>query len=116
MTHHAPDGRTLVVNMFRMRPGISPGRFAEFSATIDQPLCLAHPDVVRRFDAYRVGGAAAAELGADIVEVMEVSDWETWVRVRDNDPSLRPVMSGFDELVDPTSVRSSFVVPILGGQ
>lgn len=113
MTQQVPDGPTLVVNMFRMRPGVPPSRFAEFSARVDQPLCLAHTDVVRRFDAYRVGGAAGAALDADIVEVMEVSDWNTWVRVRDNDPSLRPVMSGFDDLVAPSSVRSSFVVPIL---
>lgn len=114
--HSTPDGRALVVNMFRMRPGIAPARFAEFSATVDQPLCLSHGDVVTRFDAYRVGGPTGRAVGADIVEVMEVSDWNAWVQVRDHHPSLRPVMSGFDELVDPVSVRSSFVVPILREQ
>ncbi|GAA2898137.1 hypothetical protein GCM10010472_65690 [Pseudonocardia halophobica] len=115
MSHDAPDGRTLVVNMFRMRPGVDPAKFAEFSAAVDQPLVTAHAEVVTRFDAYVVGGTTAEALDADIVEVLEVTDWDTWVRVRDNDPSLRPVMSGFDELVEPGSVRSNFVTPIPRG-
>jgi len=107
-----PDGRTLVVNLFRLRPGVLPSRFAEFSGTVDQPRCLAHPTVVTHFDAYLVGGPTAEALDADVVEVMEVSDWPSWVQLRDHDPSLAPVLAGFDELVDPSSVRSSFVTPI----
>lgn len=112
MAQHT-EGSAIAVNMFRMRPGVSPLRFAEFSSQVDQPTCLAHADVVRRFDAYRVLNPLAGEPGADIVEVMEVSDWEEWVRVRDHDPSMQPVMTGFDELVEPSSVRSALVVPIL---
>lgn len=112
----SPRRGTVVVNMFRMRPGIAPERFAEFSATVDRPTCLAHPDVVLRFDAYLVGGPTAEALDADVVEVMEVSGWDAWVALRDGDPSLEPVTKGFDELVDPASVRSSFVTPITGGR
>ncbi|MTD52448.1 hypothetical protein [Amycolatopsis pithecellobii] len=112
MMDHSTGGRTLVVNMFRTRSGVSAAQFAEFSAKVDQPLCLAHTGVVKRFDAYVVAGATAEALDADVVEFLEVSDWDEWVRIRDNDPSLRPVMSGFDELVDPASVRSSFVTAI----
>ena len=113
---HSAESRTLVVNAFRLRAGISPQRFAEFSAQVDQPLCLAHTDVVKRFDAYVVGGATAEALDADIVEMFEVTDWDAWLEIRDNDPSLRPVMSGFDDLVEPGSVRSSFVTPITKAQ
>lgn len=52
---------------------------------------------------------------ADIVEIMEVSDWGQWVAVRDNDPSLLPVTTGFDELIDPDSVRSSHIVVVPKG-
>lgn len=107
------EGSSIAINMFRMREGVSPTRFAEFSAEIDQPTCLAHRDVVRRFDAYRVLRPLEGEPGADIVEVMEVSDWQEWVRVRDHDPSMTAVMTGFDELVEARSVRSALVVPIL---
>lgn len=113
---HPAENRTLVVNMFRMRTGVSAQQFAEFSAQVDQPLVLAHSDVVKRFDAYVIGGATAEALDADIVELFEVTDWDTWVHIRDNDPSLRPVMSGFDDLVEPGSVRSSFVTPITKAQ
>ena len=108
----APEGPVLVVNTFTLRPGVPPSRFAEFSATVDQPRCLAHADVVLRFDAYVVGSPTAEGVPADIVEVMEVSNWAAWVELRDNHPSLEPVLRGFDELVDPSSVRSSFITPI----
>lgn len=107
---------SLAVNMFRMRPGVDPQRFAEFSSRIDQPTVLAHPFGVSRFEAYRVlADTEGSPLGVDIVEIMQVSDWSTWVEVRDHEPSLLPVTTGFDELVELGSVRSSFVVPILKG-
>jgi hypothetical protein len=109
--------RVLAINMFSMRPGISPDRFADFSANLDQPTVLAHSEVVSRFDVFRVqAGQSGAPLGVDIVEIMEVSSWAAWEDVRDRDPSLVPVMTGFDQLVDPASVRSSLVVPILRGR
>lgn len=110
------SGPMLVVNTFRMRAGVSPQQFTDFSARIDQPLCTAHADIVTRFDVYLVGEATAQALDADVVEVFEVTDWDAWIQLRDNHPSLTPVMSGFDELVEPDSVRSSFVTPIVKAQ
>ncbi len=108
---------TLVVNTFRMRPGVASVRFADFSAGLDQPTVLRHSDIVTRFEAFRVGDPTeGSRLGVDIVEIMQVTDWAAWTAVRDGDPSLVPVMTGFDELVDPTSVRSSFVLPIPKGR
>lgn len=106
----------LAVNMFRMRPGVDPQRFARFSAHVDQPTVLAHRSVISRFEAYRVlGGTEESPLGVDIIEIMEVSNWSNWIEIRDHDPSLIPVAAGFDELVELDSVRSSFVVPIRKG-
>lgn len=101
----------LVVNTFRMRPGVPLERFEEFSRRIDQPVLAAYEDLVTRFDVHRVTESTeGVPVDADIVEIMEVSDWARWVAVRDNDPSLLPVTAGFDELVDPDSVRSSHIV------
>lgn len=106
----------LVINTFRMRPGVPAERFEEFSSRIDQPTLAAHKDLVTRFDVHRVLSASeGAPVDADIVEIMEVSDWAQWVAVRDNDPSLLPVITGFDELVDPDSVRSSHIVLVPKG-
>jgi hypothetical protein len=101
----------IAINLIRMRSGVDPARFAEFSATVDQPTCLAK-DVVLGFDAYRVPAADAAAVGADIIEVMHVSSWSAWEQVRDHDPDLEPVTRGFDELADPDAVRTLFVTPI----
>lgn len=111
-----PARPALAINMFRMRPGVPSERFAEFSAQVDQPTVLAHRELVTCFNAYRVlGPTEGSPLSVDVVEIMEVSDWVRWVQVRDHDPSLVPVTSGFDKLVDPDSVRSSLVVPIPRG-
>ncbi len=106
----------LAINMFRMRPGVFPEDFARFSAEVDQPTLRALGGVVSRFDVLRVADPTeGSPLGVDIVEIMEVPDWVAWTDVRDHDPALRPVTRGFDALVDPASVRSSLVVPVLKG-
>jgi hypothetical protein len=106
----------LVINTFRMRPGVSPERFEEFSSRIDQPTLSTHAELITRFDVHRVmSSTEGVPVDADIVEIMEVSDWEQWVAVRDGDPSLLPVTTGFDELVDPDSVRSSHIVLVPKG-
>ncbi|HEV7419778.1 MAG TPA: hypothetical protein VGO30_08035 [Mycobacterium sp.] len=103
----------VAINLFSMLPGVDPVEFEHFSNTVDRPTCLAHHDVVRGFDAYRIVQAPDGA-PADVLEVMHVTDWSTWEQIRDTDPSMRPVMDGFNELVDPASVRTYFTRPILG--
>jgi hypothetical protein len=97
----------VAVNLFSMLPGVNPADFESFSTEVDRPTCLAHGDVVRRFDAYRVDEAPDGA-PADILEVMEVTDWAAWEKLRDTHPTMKPVTDGFDELVDPASVRTYF--------
>jgi hypothetical protein len=97
----------VAVNLFSMLPGVDPADFERFSTEVDRPTCLAHGDVVRRFDAYRVDEAPDGA-PADILEVMEVTDWAAWEKLRDTHPTMKPVTDGFDELVDPATVRTYF--------
>ncbi len=97
----------VAVNLFSMLPGVDPADFERFSTEVDRPTCLALGDVVRRFDAYRVDEAPGGA-PADILEVMEVSDWAAWEKLRDTHPTMKPVTDGFDQLVDPTTVRTYF--------
>jgi hypothetical protein len=108
-----PRGEVFAINLFSMLPGVDAGEFEHFSTTIDRPTCLAHDDVVLGFDAYRVTTAPDGA-PADILEVMHVADWHLWEQIRDNDPSMQPVMEGFNKLVDLASVRTYFTRPILG--
>lgn len=102
----------IAINLFSMLPGVDPAEFEHFSNTIDRPICLAH-DVVTGFDAYRViDGPDGAP--ADVLEVMRVTDWSAWERLRDNDPAFEPVLEGFGKLVDPATVRTYFVRQIIG--
>lgn len=101
------------VNLLSMLPGIDPAEFEHFSTTVDRPRCLAYSDVVKQFDAYRVVGQPDGA-NVDIVEVMKIEDWQRWEEIRDNEPSLRPVMEGFNKLVDPTTARTFFVTPVNG--
>lgn len=102
------DGPVVAINLISMRAGADLDRFAEFSATVDQPT-LREQDVVLGFDVFRVGHDDAETLGADIIEVLSVRSWDEWVLVRDTHPDLEPVTRGFAELADPDAVRTFFV-------
>ncbi|WP_199253922.1 hypothetical protein [Mycolicibacterium mengxianglii] len=114
MSSPAFDGEVFAVNMFSLLPGADPKEFEHFSTHVDRPTCLAFGDVVKSFDAFRVA-VAPDGAPADIVEVMHVADWAKWERLRDNDPAFRPVMDGFNALVDVTTVRTWFTRAISGG-
>lgn len=108
-----PDRTVVAVNLFSMLPGVDPADFERFSTEVDRPTCLAQRDLVRRFEAFRVDDAPDGA-PADILEVMEVTDWADWEHFRDHHPSMKPVIAGFDELVDPTTVRTYFTHAIPG--
>lgn len=109
----APHRSVIAVNLFSMLPGVDPADFERFSSEVDRPTCLAHQDIVRRFEAFRVDEAPDGA-PADILEVMEVTDWADWERLRDNHPSMKPVIDGFNALVDPATVRTYFTHVISG--
>jgi hypothetical protein len=88
------------VNTFRLRSGVTADQFERFSADLDRPTCLAF-DVVLGFEVYLVDGASVT-----VVEVMTVSSWPEWERIRDAAPELKPVVQRFDELVEPGSVTT----------
>jgi hypothetical protein len=88
------------VNTFRLRSGVTAEQFERFSADLDRPTCLAF-DVVLDFEVYLADGSSVT-----VVEVMTVSSWPEWERVRDSSPELKPVVERFDELVEPGSVTT----------
>lgn len=95
------------INLIPLRQGIKVEEFAHFSAEVDQPICLGH-DVVQGFDAYVVTRRDPGAPQIDIVEVMQLRSWDEWVNVRDNSPSMAPVMSAFPRMVDANAVKTIF--------
>ena len=91
------------VNTFRLRAGVSIADFESFSVELDRPTCLAF-DVVLGFEVFLVDRVGPA--GVDVVEVMTVTSWPEWERVRDAAPELKAVVERFDELVEPGSVST----------
>lgn len=108
-----PHRTVVAVNLFSMLPGVDPAEFERFSTEIDRPTCLAHGDIVLRFEVFRVKDAPDGA-PADILEIMEVTDWADWEHLRDNHPTLKPVIEGFDALVDPATVRTYFTNVVSG--
>jgi hypothetical protein len=90
------------INTFRLRPGVGAADFEKFSQQLDRPACLAF-DVVLEFDVYLSDGTPV-----DVIEIMTVASWTEWEAVRDGAPELQPVVSRFDELVEPGSVTTVF--------
>jgi hypothetical protein len=91
------------VNTFRLRPGIATAEFEAFSRELDRPTCLSF-DVVLGFEVFLVDQADST--GVDVIEIMTVTSWPEWERVRDGAPELKAVVERFDELVDPDSVST----------
>ncbi len=91
------------VNTFRLRPGVTTAEFETFSRELDRPICLSF-DVVLGFEVFLVDQDDSA--GVDVVEIMTVTSWPEWERVRDSATELKPVVERFDELVEPGSVST----------
>jgi hypothetical protein len=111
-TCHRPTERTVrlseyAVNLIPLRQGVELDDFAGFSAEVDQPTLLAQ-DVVLGFDAYAITRRDESAPSVDIVEVMHVRSWSEWVEVRDNAEAIKPVAEGFEQRVDPSTVRTLF--------
>ena len=103
------------INTFSLRPGVSREAFVAFSSEIDQPTLKAQSHVISRFDVLQIlGDAEGSPLGFDFIELYEIPDWHEWAQVRDESPALDTVRSTFDALVEPSSVRCSFALPLLG--
>ena len=93
------------VNTFSLRPGVTTEEFETFSVELDRPTCLAF-DVVQSFEVFLVDRDGAS--GIDVIEIMTVTSWPEWERVRDGAPELKAVVERFDELVEPGSVSTLF--------
>lgn len=97
----------IAINLIPLRPGVPAEDFARFSAELDRPTLLAQ-DVVEGFDVYAVDRRSDGAPAFDVVEVMQVRSWSEWEGVRDGLPALEPVVARFEQLIDPTTVRTLF--------
>lgn len=94
-------------NLIPLREGADPRDFRQFSAELDQPTLLAQ-GVVLGFDAYTVTRRDEGAPSVDVIEVMHVRSWDEWVEVRDGAEALKPVSARFEELIEPSAVRTIF--------
>jgi hypothetical protein len=95
------------INLIPLRTSAGLNDFRSFSAELDQPTLLAQ-DVVLGFDAYAVTRRDDGAPSVDVVEVMHVRSWDEWVEVRDSAEAIKPVGARFEELIDPSTVRTLF--------
>ena len=108
------EAREVAINLIPLRDGVPVADFEQFSLEVDQPVCLAQ-DVVRGFSAFAVTRRDPGAPSVDIVEVMSLTSWEEWVKVRDNLDEMSEVTTGFEKFVDPTTVHTLFATPIEPG-
>jgi hypothetical protein len=107
----AADGRICAINLLPLKDGVAIGEFEEFLNELDRPTCLAH-DVVEGFDAYAVRRDGPGAPAFDVVEVMTVSSWSEWEKVRDGSAAFGPVIERWNQLVDGDSAQTVFATPI----
>jgi hypothetical protein len=87
--------------LYRLREGVTPERYREWSLTRDQPTLKGCEGI----STYRVFAVEDPDGKSPytVVEHVEVSDWETWKRVTTSGP-MAAVGEDFRELVDTGSV------------
>jgi hypothetical protein len=67
--------------MYKLKPGVTLEEYRQWSVTLDQRITPFQPGVIR-FEVYAIKGAANnGESPYQIVEDIEVDDWETWDKV-----------------------------------
>jgi hypothetical protein len=87
--------------LYRLREGVTPERYREWSRTRDQPTLRGCEGIAE----YRVFSVEDPEGKSSytVVEHVDVADWETWKRVTSSGPMV-PIGGDFQELVDTGSV------------
>jgi hypothetical protein len=87
--------------LYRLRAGVTPERYREWSLTRDQPTLKGCEGIAE----YRVFSVEDPEgkSSCTVVEHVDVADWETWKRVTSSGPMVA-VGEDFQELVDTGSV------------
>jgi hypothetical protein len=88
--------------LYRLRDGVTPERYREWSLTRDQPT-LKGCEGIREYRVFAVEDPEGANGAYTIVEHVDVADWETWKRVTTSGPMV-PIGEHFQELVDTGSV------------
>ena len=66
--------------MYKLKPDVTLEQYREWSVRLDQKITPFQPGVIR-FEVYEIKGAAEGESPYQIVEDIEVDDWETWQKV-----------------------------------
>jgi hypothetical protein len=87
--------------LYKLREGVTREEYRKWSLERDQPTLTACEGVsqYRVFDV----GASDGEAAYDIVEYVEVDDWNTWRRVTTTGPMV-PIGDDFQRLVDTATV------------
>jgi hypothetical protein len=106
-----PHGPIRAINLLPLKDGVTIEEFERFSSRLDQPTLLAQ-DVVQGFEAYAVVHRTEGAPAFDVVEVLSVRDWSEWESTRDRMDDLKPVIEGFDRVIDGDGVRTLFCTPI----
>jgi hypothetical protein len=88
--------------LYRLREGITPERYREWSLTRDQPT-LRGCAGISEYRVFAVEDPDGANGPHTIVEHVDVADWETWKRVTTSGPMVA-IGEDFQELVDTGSV------------
>ena len=87
--------------LYRLREGVTPERYREWSRTRDQPT-LKGCEGISEYRVFTVEDPDGTS-SYTIVEHVDVADWETWKRVTSTGPMVA-IGEDFQELVDTGSV------------
>jgi hypothetical protein len=103
----APSGeetqmQTKVIMLYRLREDATLEDYLAWSRDVDQRVTPQQP-AVHRFEPYLIEAEEDGATRYNIIEDLEVESWEAWQKALET-TAMKPVVDGFKELVDESSV------------
>lgn len=89
--------------MYRLKKGVSIDHYKQWSREIDQRITPGQPGMIR-FEVYEIKGADKGEPFVQVVEDIEVEDFDAWMETC-NKPGMAYVQETIADLIDESTLK-----------
>ena len=97
--------------MYRLKQGVNIEQYKQWSREIDQRITPGQPGMIR-FEVYEVKGSDNGEPFVEVVEDIEVEDFDAWMETC-RQPGMAYVQETINELIDESTLKIVYGVRIV---
>ena len=89
--------------MYRLKQGVNIEQYKQWSKEIDQRITPGQPGMIR-FEVYEIKGSDNGEPFVEVVEDIEVEDFDAWMETC-RQPGMAYVQETINDLIDESTLR-----------